>query len=74
MIRNALIVTLFAVAVPTGARAECIQLSVATVARYADAIFSGTITDAADWTITFEVDRVWKGPVTKQFTVGGMRS
>ena len=69
MIRIALIATFIAVASSTLAHAECVQLNVATVARYADAVFSGRITDADGSTITFEVDRVWKGPVTKRFTV-----
>jgi hypothetical protein len=69
VIRVALLVTIVAGAFPLSASAECIALSVGTVARHADAIFSGTVTDIGASTITFDVDRVWKGPVTKPLTV-----
>jgi hypothetical protein len=69
MARIALIVTFLAVAFPTSAGADCVLVHVATVARSADAIFSGTVTDIDDLTVTFEVDQVWKGSVTKRLTV-----
>jgi hypothetical protein len=78
MIRVALLVAIVAGAFPRSASAECVLLSVRTVAKYADAIFSGTATDigssAVSSAVTFDVDRVWKGPVTKPFTVYIIRS
>jgi hypothetical protein len=74
MIRVALLVAIVAGAFPRSASAECVLLSVRTVARYADAIFSGTATDIGSSAVTFDVDRVWKGPVTKPFTVYIIRS
>ena len=65
---------LLAVAIAAGAfppptRAECVLLKPVTVARAAAAVFSGTVTGIDSATITFDVDRVWKGPVTKQFAI-----
>jgi hypothetical protein len=74
MIRVALLIALAAGAVARSANAECVTLSVGTVASYADAIFSGTVTDIGADAITFDVDRVWKGPVTKPFTVYVIKS
>lgn len=74
MIRAALLVAIAAFAFPRSASAECVTLSAGTVARYADAIFSGTVTEIGSDAITFDVDRVWKGPVTKPFTVYVIRS
>jgi len=74
MIRVALLVAIVAGAFPQSANADCVRLSVRTVARYADAIFSGTATDVGSSAVTFDVDRVWKGPVTKPFTVYIIRS
>jgi hypothetical protein len=74
MFRVALLVAIVAGAFPQSASAECVLLSVRTVAKYADAIFSGTVTSIDSDAVTFDVDRVWKGPVTKPFTVYIIRS
>jgi hypothetical protein len=60
MFRVTLLVAVLAGAFPRCASAECVTLSVGTVARYADAIFSGTITTIDSDGVTFDVDRVWR--------------
>ena len=68
---------LVAVLVPHIAVAECVFLRANLTAKSAALVFSGTATniaanDASEWPsaiITFDVDKVWKGPVTKQFVV-----
>ena len=69
MFRVTLLVAVLAAALPRSASAECIRLGFGTVARAADAIFSGTVTSVGPPAITFAVDRAWKGPVTTPFTV-----
>ena len=69
MIRVALLVAIVTGAFPRSANAECVTLSAGTVARHADAIFSGTVTEIDSDAATFDVDRVWRGPVTTPFTV-----
>src|SRR5262249_17550301 len=64
---------------PQLALAECITIndSLRAVMPYADIVFSGTVTEVVDLSgeldrfITFDVDRVWKGPVTKRFSIHG---
>jgi hypothetical protein len=63
--------------VPHVAVADCVALRANLPARTAALVFSGTTTDVAtndtsEWPsaiVTFDVDRVWKGRVTKQFAV-----
>jgi len=56
-------------AFPRTAGTECIRLSIGTIAPHADVIFSGTVIHVGSSDVTFDVDRVWKGPVTKAFTI-----
>jgi hypothetical protein len=57
--------------------AECIGMPLRSIADQAAVMFSGTVVKiaanaASDWggqVITFDVDRVWKGPLTKQFVI-----
>ena len=69
-----------ALLIPYAAGAECIGLPPALVAKSAAVVFSGTVTkvdrvDASEWSrqfaqfVTFDVDRVWKGRVRRQFDV-----
>jgi hypothetical protein len=37
--------------------------------QYSDAVFRGTVLRVEGGALTFTVDKVWKGPVTRQFTV-----
>jgi hypothetical protein len=68
---------LLAVIVPDIAVAECVVLRANVPAQSAALVFSGTATDitandASEWPsaiITFDVDKVWKGRVTKRFVV-----
>src|SRR5687767_15522560 len=74
MFRVTLLVAVFAAALPRSAMADCVLMSVGTVARAADAKFSGRVTSiessfGGPSAITFAVDRVWKGPITTPFTV-----
>lgn len=63
--------------VPHVAVAECVSLRANVAAQPAALVFSGAVTDitannASEWPsaiITFDVDKVWKGRVTKQFDV-----
>jgi len=59
---------------PQSAFGECVRFEERFAVRYADAVFSGTVTNresnaAYDPVVTFDVDRVWKGRVTKRFTI-----
>jgi len=62
---------------PHQAFAECVRVgnSLRAILPYADTVFSGTVTDVTDLSgvidrfVTFDVDRVWKGPVTKRFSI-----
>jgi len=68
---------LVAVLVPHVAVAECVFLRANLPAQSAALVFTGTTTNvaannASEWPsaiITFDVDKVWKGPVTKQFAL-----
>jgi hypothetical protein len=63
--------------VPSLAFAECIRVSLHDRIRPAAVAFSGTATNvvanaASEWPgtiVTFDVDRVWKGSVTRRFMV-----
>jgi hypothetical protein len=61
-------VGLLVVAMPRVAVAECVLLRPSVVAQSAAVVFSGTPMSERG-RILFEVDSVWKGPVTKQFIV-----
>src|SRR5262245_49202449 len=62
---------------PQLALADCIRIneSLRADVPYADAVFSGKVTDVADLSgaldrfVTFDVERAWKGPVTKRFSI-----
>jgi hypothetical protein len=59
---------------PQSAFGECVRFDERSAVRYADAVFSGTVTNrgrnaAYDPVVAFDVDRVWKGRVTKRFTI-----
>src|SRR5262245_46823609 len=59
---------------PPLALAECVRITDSLRAEMSsgDAGFSGTVTDVGDGfdqLVTFDVDRVWKGPVTKRFSI-----
>jgi hypothetical protein len=56
------------VLLPRVAAAECIHLPSSHAVQSAAVVFSGTAMNERG-KITFEVDSVWKGPVTKQFFV-----
>jgi len=68
---------LFGVLMPHRASAECVSIAddLGSILPYADAVFSGTATDVTDLSgaldrfVTLDVDRVWKGPVTKRFSI-----
>jgi hypothetical protein len=70
---------LTAALVPSFGFAECVVLSLRDSIKPATVAFSGTTTaivlttaSASEWpgtTMTFDVDRVWKGPVTKRIVV-----
>ena len=64
-----LAIVMVAATFPRPANAECVLLDPLTVSRQAAAVFSGTVTHIDFPTITFDVDRVWKGPVTKLFSI-----
>ena len=57
--------------------AECVSIRLGTIAEDAAVVFSGTVTNvtanaASEWPseiVTFDVDRVWKGVLTKQFVI-----
>src|SRR5688500_869289 len=61
-------VAILVVAITQSAGADCVMLSVATVARYANVVFRGTSIAADSTTVTFKIERVWKGAVSGQFT------
>jgi len=55
-------------------RAECISLGLKSDRKYADLVFRGVITDLQHpdkrrSIVTFEVSRVWKGPVRKRMVL-----
>ena len=66
-----------ALAVPRVAFSECVTLSMSEAVKSAAIVFTGTMTNVTatkvvDWPgeiATFNVDRVWKGPVTKRFVI-----
>jgi hypothetical protein len=69
--------TLTIILVPSLAFAECVRVSLRDNIRPAAVAFSGTATNivtnaASEWPgtiVTFDVDRVWKGSVTRRFVV-----
>jgi hypothetical protein len=76
-VRSLLLAATFVVALPHLARADCVASSAGINARDAvassDIVFSGTVIKIEDphapgltQVVTFEVNRVWKGPTTKQ--------
>lgn len=77
MTRTHLLMTFALFLVPHMSLAECVTVSVSGSARFAAVVFSGTamnvaVNTASEWPSTivaFDVDRVWKGEVTKQFVV-----
>jgi hypothetical protein len=79
MTRLSVSLTLAIIVAPSLAFAECLALSLRNSIRPAAVAFSGTATTitntdtASDsWAgtvVTFEVDRVWKGAVTRRFSV-----
>jgi hypothetical protein len=62
---------------PHAASAECVGFPLRHVADHADVVFSGTVTSLVAlepaWpyraVVTFQADRVWKGPVTERFVI-----
>jgi hypothetical protein len=56
----------------TATECDC-PSSVGEAKKYADAIFRGTITDIREKTVYFQIARVWKGNVTKVFTMPEVR-
>src|SRR4051812_18187370 len=71
---------IIAVSVATGAshlRAECVGLSMSNNKRFADLVFSGTVTglqqlDDRHAVVTVDVDRVWKGTVGRHVVLYGI--
>jgi hypothetical protein len=73
----ALATAIFAAAIPADVNAECIEVRSAKKARRADILdtatlaFTGTVVtlDIERYTVSFIVDRVWKGQVRREATL-----
>lgn len=78
LIRTAVLLSAATLLFPYRSAAECIEAPPAFFAKYATVVFSGTVTkidqvDSSAWArgraqfAAFNVDRVWKGDVSRQF-------
>ena len=59
--------------VPAAQACDCAGQSLSEARKYNDIVFRGTITELRDRKIYFQVQRVWKGKLTRKFAMDDLR-